>query len=109
MIDENEEAVEEVTSTSKNASGEPKLTPREIQQRIRSGESVESVAHAAGTTLEYAERFAAPILDELDHILQQALETPVITADSDQGNEPHTFGDIIGLRLNMFFNAEPNW
>ncbi|GAA2006485.1 DUF3071 domain-containing protein [Nakamurella flavida] len=44
--------------------GESLLRPREIQVRIRAGESAEQVAQAAGTTVSRIERFAYPVLLE---------------------------------------------
>lgn len=52
------------------------LRPRDIQARVRSGESVESVAAAAGVPLDRVMRFAGPVLAEREHIsgrAQQAL------------------------------------
>ena len=40
------------------------LTPRDIQARIRAGESLEDVAGVAGIPPDRVERFAAPVLAE---------------------------------------------
>ena len=113
MVDDELDNRPERDTTEQNhqtaAALDPHLSPREIQQRIRSGESVESVAHAAGTTVEYAARFAAPILDELEHMLNHALDTPVITAEHSGEDEPVSFGQVIGMRLELIFNAKPDW
>lgn len=53
------------------------LSPREIQARIRGGESLETVAEAAGVPAEHIEPFAAPVIAEREHILGQALNCPV--------------------------------
>lgn len=95
--------------TESDSLSRSQLSPKEIQQRIRSGESVESVAHSAGTTLEYAQRFAAPILDELEHIKEQALATPVITAQQTVNDSADSFGDVITARLQLLFDASPDW
>lgn len=44
------------------------LNPREIQQRIRSGESLAQVAEAAGVPENQVAPFAAPVLAEREHI-----------------------------------------
>ncbi|MDN5804585.1 MAG: DUF3071 domain-containing protein, partial [Microlunatus sp.] len=44
------------------------LSPREIQTRIRSGESVTDVARVAGVEQDRVERFAAPVLAEREHV-----------------------------------------
>ena len=43
------------------------LRPRDIQARIRAGESPEAVAAAAGVPVERIDAFAAPVLAERDH------------------------------------------
>lgn len=53
------------------------LSPREIQARIRAGESLESVAEAAGVPAEQVEPFAAPVIAEREHVRDQALMFPV--------------------------------
>lgn len=53
------------------------LSPREIQSRIRSGESLDDVASAAGVPAEQIEPFAAPVLAEREHVVGQAQQCPV--------------------------------
>jgi hypothetical protein len=48
------------------------LRPRDIQARIRSGETAEAVAQAAQTTVERIMPFAAPVLAERAHVAQRA-------------------------------------
>ena len=42
---------------------ESALTPREIQARIRGGESLEEVAQAACVSFEQIDAYAGPVLD----------------------------------------------
>ncbi len=56
---------------------ESALTPREIQARIRSGESVAEVARLAGMTTDWVEPFAAPVIAEREYIAAQAQSHPV--------------------------------
>jgi hypothetical protein len=51
---------------------ESALRPRDIQTRIRAGESPETVAAAAQTTVDAIMAFAAPVLAERAHIAQYA-------------------------------------
>lgn len=53
------------------------LRPRDIQARIRSGESAEQVATAAGTSVEQIMPYAAPVLAERAHQAQTALRASV--------------------------------
>ena len=51
---------------------ESALRPRDIQARIRSGESPEAVAEAARTNVERIMPFAAPVLAEREHMAGRA-------------------------------------
>lgn len=53
------------------------LRPRDIQARIRAGESVENVARLAGVPVESIDAFAAPVLAEREHVAGLALSNPV--------------------------------
>jgi len=52
---------------------ESALRPRDIQARIRAGESPEKVAAAAQTTVDAIMAFAQPVLDERVHVAQSAM------------------------------------
>lgn len=56
---------------------ESSLSPRDIQTRIRRGESVESVADAAGVPVDQIDRFAGPVLAEREYICEQARKTSI--------------------------------
>jgi len=53
------------------------LRPRDIQARIRAGETPESVATAAKTTVEAIMPYAAPVLAERQHIAERAQRSSV--------------------------------
>ncbi|HEU5484467.1 MAG TPA: septation protein SepH, partial [Microlunatus sp.] len=52
---------------------ESALSPREIQTRIRSGESVDDIARVAGIERDRVERFAAPVIAEREHVAGLAM------------------------------------
>jgi hypothetical protein len=56
---------------------ESTLRPRDIQSRIRAGETPESVAAAAQTTLEKVMAYATPVLAERAHIADRAQKASV--------------------------------
>ncbi len=56
---------------------ESSLTPRDIQTRIRRGESVEEVAEAAGIPVDQVHGFAVPVLAEREWMAQSARATSV--------------------------------
>jgi hypothetical protein len=51
---------------------ESRVSPREIQDRVRGGESAEHVAQSAGVPLERVLRFVGPVLREREHVAEQA-------------------------------------
>ncbi|AHH93973.1 septation protein SepH [Kutzneria viridogrisea] len=81
------------------AETETQMRPREIQARIRAGESVEQVATAAGLPVHRVERFAYPVLLERSRTAELAQRAHPIRED---GPDVQTLGEIIahsfGLR-----------
>jgi Protein of unknown function (DUF3071) len=73
------------------------LRPRDIQARIRSGESPESVAAAAQTTVDRIMGFAVPVLAERAHVAQQAQKASVRRRAGD-GPVGH-LGEAVAERL----------
>ncbi len=61
------------------------LRPREIQARVRAGESAEQVATSSGMPLDRVLRFAYPVLQERSRVVAQARSTPVRPAADQLG------------------------
>jgi hypothetical protein len=78
----------------------PTLSPREIQEEIRVGRSIQDIIAASGAPEEYIRKFAQPVLDELNHAVLNALAVRLEIA-GDRFNEPtvREFGEIIKSRL----------
>jgi hypothetical protein len=84
---------------------ESALRPRDIQARIRAGETPESVAAAAQTTVEKIMPFAAPVLAEREHVAQRAQRASIRRpAGSPAGSR--TLGDAVGGHLRGL-NVDP--
>ena len=65
------------------------LRPRDIQARIRAGETPEAVAQAAQTTVDKIMAFAAPVLAERQHVADRAQRSSVRRrAGADQSSAP---------------------
>ncbi|MEU4559301.1 septation protein SepH [Actinoplanes sp. NPDC023936] len=62
----------------------PSLSPRDIQSRIRSGESAEDVARIAGVPVDRVLRYAGPVLQERAMLAQHARRTRLKTSDTGQ-------------------------
>jgi hypothetical protein len=83
---------------------ESSLRPRDIQTRIRAGESPESVAHAAGTSVEKIMPFAAPVMAERAHVAERAQLASVRRRASESG--ARTLGEAVAAHLRAH-NADP--
>lgn len=72
---------------------ESALRPRDIQSRIRGGETAEQVAAAAQTTVEAIMAFAAPVLAERAHVAQTALKSSIRRATTEASPVARTLDD----------------
>ncbi len=76
---------------------ESPLRPKEIQDRIRAGETAEEIADAAGVPIERVRRFEGPVLAERAYRAQEA-QGASIRQPGDSGPGPR-LGDIVTQRL----------
>lgn len=87
------------TSAPRNTSN-VQLSPREIQSEIRSGTTVDDLIARSGDPRSYVEKFAAPVLDELTHVIASALGVRISIAGDRYTDISHIeFGEIIASRL----------
>lgn len=84
---------------------ESTLRPRDIQARIRAGETPEAVAHAAGTSVEKIMPFAAPVMAERAHVTQRAQLASVRRRASESG--ARTLGEAVSAHLRSH-NVDPS-
>ena len=81
------------------------LRPRDIQARIRAGETPEAVAQAASTTVDKIMPFAAPVLAErAARRRARPASPPYAVAASESG--ARTLGDAVGAHLRSL-NVDP--
>jgi hypothetical protein len=73
------------------------LRPKEIQDRIRAGETAEEIADAAGIPIERVRRFEGPVLAERDYRAQEA-QKATVRSPGDSGPGPQ-LGDLVAERL----------
>lgn len=78
---------------------EHQMRPREIQARVRAGESAEQVAEASGMPMQRVERFAYPVLLERSRTAELAQRAHPVRED---GPDVQTLGEVVahsfGLR-----------
>jgi hypothetical protein len=84
------------------------LRPRDIQARIRAGETPEAVAQAAQTTVDRIMAFAAPVLAERQHVAERAQRSSVRRRPGDSAASPaaRTLGDAVSGHLRSL-NVDP--
>ena len=84
---------------------ESPLRPKEIQARIRAGETVEEIADAAGIAVERVRWFEAPVLAERAYVADQAQNASVRRhGDSTPGPQ---LGEVVAERLSAI-GADPD-
>lgn len=74
---------------------QPTLRPKDIQARIRAGESVEQVAAAAGTEPESIMAFAGPVLAEREHMAVRAARASVRRTSASADPAMRTLRDAV--------------
>jgi Protein of unknown function (DUF3071) len=84
---------------------ESPLRPKEIQARIRAGETVEEIADAAGIAVERVRWFEGPVLAERAYVADQAQKASV-RRQGDATPGPR-LGEIVAERLKVF-GADPD-
>ncbi|MBV9845299.1 MAG: DUF3071 domain-containing protein [Kutzneria sp.] len=90
------------------AETQTQMRPREIQARIRAGESVEQVANAADMPVHRIERFAYPVLLERARTAELAQRAHPIRED---GPDVQTLGEVVthAFTLRGQDSAETSW
>lgn len=79
---------------------EAPITPREIQVRVRAGESPDALAATYGMPIERVMRFAAPVLDERGRITDEARRARARRTGADgSDNKVVQFGEAVDLRF----------
>lgn len=83
-----------------------RLSPRDIQIRIRGGATAEEVAEISGLTVEHVRKYEGPVLAERAHIAQQARQVHVSDAVPGHdgyrtafGEDPATLEEMVSHRL----------
>jgi hypothetical protein len=77
------------------AQEESALRPREIQARLRAGETCEELAEASGLPVEHVRRFEYPVISEREHAISRVRAKAVLTDD----DTATTLGEVSDERL----------
>jgi hypothetical protein len=84
---------------------ESPLRPKEIQDRIRAGETADEIADAAGVPIERVRRFEGPVLAERAYRAQEAQRAALRQSGDSGPGRPLL--DVVGERLRGF-GADPD-
>lgn len=76
---------------------ESALTPKDIQARLRAGQTPEKVARAAGVPVERITRFYGPVVSERTQVISAAREAVVVRAR--RGPSAAPLGDSVSANL----------
>jgi hypothetical protein len=72
------------------------MSVKEIQRRLRSGQTMDTIARDGRISIEKVERFAGPILQERIYILDQAF---LVLLRKDSTRDQETFYEVVTSRL----------
>lgn len=70
------------------------LRPRDIQARVRAGQTAEELAESAGVPLDKVLRFAGPVLAERAHVADRAQSAVIRGSATDAPNRP--LSEVVG-------------
>lgn len=83
------------------------LRPRDIQARIRAGESPDAVAQAAQTSIDKIMVYAGPVLAEREHVAQRAQRSSVRRSSGEAAGQARALGDAVDSHLRSC-NVDPS-
>jgi hypothetical protein len=93
-------ALESAARAKSDAALRGDLSPREIQAQIRAGLSIAEVAASTGETPEAIEKYAAPIVAELEHVIAMAKEVRLtFAAERFSDSVQVAFGTVMQERI----------
>jgi Protein of unknown function (DUF3071) len=86
------------------------ISPREIQDLVRSGHSVDEIVAKTSAPYAFVEKFAVPVLEELEHVVSSA-QTVRLPFVGDRYGETNyvEFGVLIRERLDQLGASNVTW
>lgn len=96
----------QVRQANPEAGPQKRVSPKDVQARIRGGADAADVASALDVDVEYVRRFEGPVLAERAFVLDAARRVPVTPVDTDA---PDTFGEAITAKLESGDATAVHW
>lgn len=102
----NDESLQSAVKKAATASASDSMSPRAMQDAVRNGASIAEVVEASGASYEFVEKFAAPVLAELAHVIDSAktLRLPGLSETGDV-----EFGDFVTSKLSTLHASDARW
>lgn len=86
------------------------VSPREIQERIRNGDSVAQICEDTSSPEDYVSKFAKPVVDELAHMIESAKAVRLVVPGDRFNDEGQIeFGELISARLEQANAVDVVW
>ena len=86
------------------------LTPRQIQDAIRAGSTIAELAETSGTSISLIERFAHPVIEELQHMVELAKAIRIeLPADRFNDVVKKEFGELVEEKLHSASATSVKW
>ncbi|MEO0067181.1 MAG: hypothetical protein RJB63_306 [Actinomycetota bacterium] len=86
------------------------ISPREIQDAVRAGATAEEVSAKHAVPLDYVEKFALTVVDEIGHIIASAQAVRIaIAADRYSEATQLEFGEVIAERIATAGGSKVSW
>ena len=96
----------QVRQANPDAGPQKRVSPKDVQARIRGGADAADVAAALDVDVEYVRRFEGPVLAERSFVLDAARRVPVTPTDAEA---PDTFGEAITAKLEAGEATAVSW
>jgi hypothetical protein len=86
------------------------ISPREIQDAVRAGMSAEEVATKHSVPLDYVDKFALTVIDEIGHIIASAQAVRIaVSPDRYSETAQMEFGEVISERIAAIGGKGLDW
>jgi hypothetical protein len=86
------------------------ISPREIQDAVRAGSTAEEVSEQNSVPLDYVQKFALTVVDEIGHIIASAQSVRIaVEADRYSDASQVEFGEVIAERISSLGGSDISW
>lgn len=86
------------------------ISPREIQDAVRAGASAQQVSEKHSVPLDYVEKFALTVVDEIGHIIASARSVRIAVAgDRYSESSQVEFGEVVAERIATTGGKNATW